>query len=197
MSAGLPTCRDVRKLNASADPTALKPRTKHFPSTPRIKNGCNRLYSYTSRLNAQFHMGLFDIFKHKTKIKGAGATLYPDKIVIETVDRISNSYGVTSSNVTILKADVDSVTLGQTLRRHLDQSRDNLKTTETGDYKDYLKAAGFKRRKEHYKNATHLTVDKRNDKISLNPTINGGPTGKDRGFLETKETIILTLLCHN
>ena len=137
-------------------------------------------------------MGLFDIFKHKTKIKGAGATLYPDKIVIETVDRISNSYGVTSSNVTILKADVDSVTLGQTLRRHLDQSRDNLKTTETGDYKDYLKAARFKRRKEHYKNATHLTVDKRNDKISLNPTINGGPTGKDRGFLETKETIILS-----
>ena len=118
--------------------------------------------------------------------------MYPDKIVIETVDRIKNSYGVTSSNVTMLKADVDSVTLGQTLRRHLDQSRDNLKTTETGDYKDYLKAAGFKTRKEHYKNAIHLTVDKRNNRISLNPTINGGPTGKDRGFSETKETIILS-----
>jgi hypothetical protein len=136
-------------------------------------------------------MRLFNIFKSREKIRWAGATLYPDKIIIETVDQIKNSYGVSSANVTILNANEDPASLGQTLRRHLDQSRDNLKETETGEYKDYLKAAGFKNRKEHYKNALYLTVEQRNGKISLTPTINGGTTGENRGFSETKELIVL------
>lgn len=116
--------------------------------------------------------------------------MYPDKIVIETVNRIKNSYGVISANVTIL-LNADFETLGQTLRKHLDKSRDDLKEKETGEYKDYLKAAGFKSRHEHHKNALYLGVDQRNGKISLNPTINGGPTGKNRGFAEIKESIVL------
>jgi len=136
-------------------------------------------------------MGFFSIFKTRDKIQGAGATLYPDKIVIGTIDRIKNSYGVFSANVTVINANEDSESLGQILRRHLHQSRDNLKERETGEYKDYLKASGFKSRKEHYKNALYLTVDQRNGKISLRPTINGGPTGKNRGFSETTESIVL------
>jgi hypothetical protein len=136
-------------------------------------------------------MGIFSIFIPRKKIQGAGATLYPDKIVIETVNRIKNSSGVISANVTILSANEDSETLGQTLRKHLYESRDDLKEKETGEYKDYLKAAGFKNRNEHHKNALYLGVDQRNGKISLSPTINGGPTGKNRGFSEIKDSIVL------
>lgn len=135
-------------------------------------------------------MGLFDIFKTAKNIKRsttkeAGATLYPDKIVIGTIDKIKDSYSVISSKVTILPAPVDAQTLGKTLRYHLNQSDDNLKGDTEGRYKDYLIAAGFKNRKEHYKNARHLFVRQKGDKIFLEPTINGGPTGKDRGFANT------------
>jgi hypothetical protein len=138
-------------------------------------------------------MGLLDIFrKNKIKrpiIKGAGATLYPDKIVIETVDRIKDLYGVISTNVTLLDPNVGSDVLARTLRHHLEQSRDDLKQTidTEGRYKDYLKAVGFKNRKEHHKNALHLIIHQEGDRISLEPTINGGPTGKNRGFVNTKD----------
>ena len=77
-------------------------------------------------------MGLWDIFKPQSKQEGstakwAGATLYPDKIVIETEDRIKDLYGVISSSVTVLDPKADSQLLGQTLRYHREQSRDNLK----------------------------------------------------------------------
>jgi len=128
-------------------------------------------------------MGLLSIFNTKPKTKGAGATLYPDKIILGTVDRIKNSYEVITANVTVLDANVDSELLGKALRYHLDQSRDNLRADDaTERYKDYLKAAGFKTRKEHHKNALHMMVSQKDGKIFLEPTINGGPTGKNRGF---------------
>ncbi|MBL0741397.1 contact-dependent growth inhibition system immunity protein [Chryseolinea lacunae] len=139
-------------------------------------------------------MNILEIFKlgqkkHKPKVLGAGATLYPDKIVIETVDRIKDSYGIISTYLTILHPDGDSILLGQTLRHHLGQSRDDLKMTKDidGKYTDYLKKAGFKNRKEHYRNALHLMISEKDGKIRLAPTINGGPTGKNRGFMGTKE----------
>jgi hypothetical protein len=133
-------------------------------------------------------MGLLSLFKAKQKIKGAGATLYPDKIVLGTIDRIKDSYEVITANVTVLDANVDNEILGKTLRYHLDQSRDNLRTSDaTERYKDYLKAAGFKTRKEHYKNALHLMVGQKDGKIFLEPTINGGPKGNDRGFANTTD----------
>jgi hypothetical protein len=115
--------------------------------------------------------------------------LYPDKIVIETVDRIKDLYGVISTNVTILDPKADSALLGQTLRQHLEKSRDNLKKTTDidGRYAAYLKAAGFKNRKEHHRNAFHLIIHEKDDKISLAPTINWGPAGKNRGFVNTKD----------
>jgi hypothetical protein len=137
---------------------------------------------------AQLHMGLLSIFKTRQKRKGAGATLYPDKIVLETIDRIKDSYEVITANVTVLNANVDNEILGKTLRHHLDQSRDNLGMNDTTEsYKDYLKAAGFKTRKDHYKNALHLMIGQKDGKIILEPTINGGPTGKDRGFANTTD----------
>jgi len=133
-------------------------------------------------------MGLLSIFNTKPKTKGAGATLYPDKIVLGTVDRIKNSYEVITGNVTVLDANADNETLGRVLRHHLDQSSDNLRANDARErYKDYLKAAGFKTKKEHHKNALHMMVSQRDGKIFLEPTINGGPTGKNRGFANTKD----------
>jgi len=139
-------------------------------------------------------MNIFEIFKlgqktRKPTVLGAGATLYPDKVVIETVDRIKDSYGVISTNLTILDPNAESNQLGQTLRHHLGLSRDDLRVTKDIDrkYADYLKKAGFKNRKEHYRNALHLMISQKDGKISLAPTINGGPTGKNRGFMGTKE----------
>jgi len=137
-------------------------------------------------------MGLLNIFKTKPKTKGAGATLYPDKIILGTVDRIKNSDEVITANVTVFDANVDSEILGKTLRYHLDQSRENLRADDTTErYKDYLKAAGFKTRKEHHKNALHMMVSQKDGKIFLEPTINGGTTGKDRGFANTTDEPIV------
>jgi hypothetical protein len=145
---------------------------------------------------AQLQMNILDIFRRGQKtqtptVRGAGATLYPDKIVIETVDRIKDLYGIISANVTILDLTADSTSLGQTLRHHLGLSRDNLKKPTDKDidklYVDYLKKVGFKNRKEHHKNALHLTIYQKAGKIFLGPTINGGPTGKNKGFVNTKD----------
>lgn len=139
-------------------------------------------------------MNILEIFKtgqktRKPTVLGAGATLYPDKIVIETVDRIKDSYGIISTNLTILDTNVESNLLGQTLKHHLGHSIDDLKMTKNidGRYTDYLKKAGFKNRKEHHRNALHLMINQKEGKISLAPTINEGPTGKNRGFNGTKE----------
>jgi len=139
-------------------------------------------------------MNILEIFKpgqgvRKPTLLGAGATLYPDKIVIETVDRIKDSYGVISTNLTILDPGAESNLLGQTLKHHLGMSRNDLKMTNDidGRYAAYLKKAGFKNRKEHHRNALHLAIHQKDLKISFAPTINGGPTGKNRGFMGTKE----------
>ncbi|HMJ70385.1 MAG TPA: contact-dependent growth inhibition system immunity protein [Cyclobacteriaceae bacterium] len=139
-------------------------------------------------------MGILDLFKKNTrqegKVLGAGATLYPDKITIETVDRLKAPYGVVSpKNITVLKSGADHETLGKVLRHHLTQSKDDLKrnTDIEKRYRQYLEAAGFKSIKDHYKNALHLMIHQKNGKISIGPTINGGATGKNRGFLNTTE----------
>jgi hypothetical protein len=139
-------------------------------------------------------MGLLDIFKLQSKqtasiVRQAGATLYPDKIVIQTVDRIKDLYSITSTNVTILGLKASSEFLGQTLRYHLEQSRDNIKKPkDIGDdrYAKFLKAAGFKNRKEHHRNALHLVIGEKDGKIDLSPMINRGPTGKKGGFYNTQ-----------
>jgi hypothetical protein len=137
-------------------------------------------------------MGLLDIFKLQSKqtssiVREAGATLYPDKIVIVTVDRIKDLYGITSTSVTTLGPETGSECLGQTVRYHLEQSKDNIKKPKDIDdrYAKFLKAAGFKNRKEHHSNALHLMIHEKEGKISLSPMINGGPTGKNRGFSDT------------
>lgn len=144
-------------------------------------------------------MSIFNIFKRqkntqqKNAVLQASATLYPDKILIETIDRVKEGFGISSTNISTLPIDVDNNTLGSTIRHHLNLTRTGL--TIPKDYKKYyqnfLDKAGFKNGKEHHKNALHLTISQRQDKITLSPTKNGGYTGKDRGFLGIKDSDII------
>lgn len=159
--------------------------------------------SFPNRFNAwtlyAIAMNIFKIFKRQKNtqqdkiVLQASATLYPDKILIETVDRVKEGFGISSTNITTLPVDTDNNTLGSTLRHHLNSTRTGL--TIPKDYKkhyqDFLNKAGFKNGKDHHKNALHLTISQRKDKIILSPTKNGGYTGKDRGFLGIKNSDII------
>lgn len=144
-------------------------------------------------------MSIFNIFKRKKNtqqvdtVLQASATLYPDKILIETVDRVKEGFGISSTNISTLPVNIDNNTLGLTLRHHLSLTRTGL--TRPKDYKkhyqNFLDKAGFKNGKEHHKEALHLTIIKRQGKITLSPTKNGGYAGKDRGFLGIKDSDII------
>ncbi len=138
-------------------------------------------------------MEMLVFLKGKKEIsqRDANATLYPHKIIVGTEDRVKNSYAVIAANVTILDPSVDSETLGCTLRYHLGLSREYRKIDNvTERYKAYMSMAGFKNKTEHYRNALHLAVVQKVGKIIIEPTINGGPTGKGRGFVFTNDNSV-------
>lgn len=136
-------------------------------------------------------MDIFKIFKRKgtTKILEASATLYPDKIVIATTDRVKEGLGISFTNVSLLPVDTDNETLGLKIRHHLSLTRSGLPIPK--DYKkaynEFLTQAGFKNGKDHHKDALHLIISQVDNQIRINPTKNGGYTGKERGFLEMKD----------
>ena len=144
-------------------------------------------------------MSIFNLFKRQKetrqedRVLQASATLYPGKILIETIDRAEAGFGISSTNISILSVDTDNNSLGSAIRQHLNSTRTGLKTP--ADYKkhyqDFLDKAGFKNGKEHHKNALHVTIQQQLDKITLNRTKNGGYTGKDRGFLGIKDSGII------
>lgn len=144
-------------------------------------------------------MNIFNIFSRKKNttqeesVLQANATLYPNKILIATIDRVKEGFGISSTNISILSVDIDNLTLGSTIRQHLNSTRNSL--TIPKDYKkhyqDFLDKVGFKNGKEHHKNAFHLIISQRQNKITISPTKNGGFTGKDRGFIGIKDSDII------
>lgn len=161
---------------------------------PEIPGGLT--YIYVSFVIA---MSIFNLFKRQKEtwqediVLQASATLYPDKILIETIDRAEEGFGISSSNISILPVDTDNNSLGSAIRQHLNATRTGLKrpTDYKKHYQDFLDKAGFKNGKEHHRNALHVTMLQRLDTITLNPTRNGGYTGKDRGFLGIKDSGII------
>jgi len=133
-------------------------------------------------------MKILDIFKKgnttPTRFLQANATSYPDKILIETTDRVRDGFGISSVKITILAADPDSELLGSTVRHHLKLSEDNLRTPKdlNKNYNEFLSVAGFRNGKEHHKDALQLLIDQVDNVITLYPNRNGGWTGKNRGF---------------
>ncbi|PZR09694.1 MAG: hypothetical protein DI539_21810 [Flavobacterium psychrophilum] len=139
-------------------------------------------------------MKIINIFKRQKDARlnvntlHAGATLYPDKILIETIDRVKEGFGISSTNISILPLDTDKNVLGSTIRHHLNLTRFGLAIPKEykKHYQDFLDKAGFKNGKEHHKNALYLTIVLKQNQIIIGPTKNGGHTGKDRGFLGVK-----------
>jgi hypothetical protein len=133
-------------------------------------------------------MSFFSIFKRsrseRPSILRATATLYQDKIIIESTDTVKDGYGIASENLIVVGFEMDSASLGKVLRHHLLISRDNLDNILDfrQHYKEYLTRAGFKSGKEHHKNARQVCVEQRDQLITFYPTINGGFTGEKRGF---------------
>jgi hypothetical protein len=138
-------------------------------------------------------MSLINVFKRQesnltSNVLQASATLYPNKNLIDTVDRVKEGFGISSIKITTLSVDTDSQLIGATLKHHLNLTQINLPIPK--DYKkhyaDFLIAASFKNAKEHHKDASLLMIHQKDDIITISPTMNGGATGKDRGFLGIK-----------
>lgn len=144
-------------------------------------------------------MNVINIFKRQNAnqqnntVLQASATLYPDKILIETIDSVKDGFGISSTNISFLPVDTDNNTLGSVLRHHLNSTRTGLATPKDfkRHYQDFLDKAGFKNGKEHHKNALYLTISQRQGKITIKPTNNGGYTGKNRGFSGIKDSDII------
>lgn len=147
-------------------------------------------------LHQEFEQTLFGFLsintvKHTTVL--ASATLYPDKILVATIDSVKEGFGISSMNISILTVDTDNETLGSAIRQHLNATRIGLAIPKDykKHYQDFLHKAGFRTGKEHHRNALHLTISQRQNQIIISPTKNGGYTGKDRGFLGIKESEII------
>ena len=137
-------------------------------------------------------MDILKFFKRKgnrpTTLQ-ANATLYPDKILIYTIDSVKEGFGISSLNISILPVDIDHGILGQKIRHHLSLTRTGRRIPK--DYNqaknEFLNRAGFKNGKEYHKDALHLMISQQENEITISPTKNGGYTGKDRGFLVMKD----------
>lgn len=125
----------------------------------------------------------------QVKTQQANATLYPDQILIATEDNTVVGYSITTPNITKLPVDAATEIIGQTVRRHLSLSKTGVPvpTDFKAMYQDFLNAAGLKSAKAHHKAARHLSIYQKDQAISITPTINGGATGKERGFLGSKD----------
>lgn len=134
-----------------------------------------------------------EVILQEEAILQASATLYPDKILIETIDRVKEGFGISSTTISTLPIEIDVETLGSTIRDHLSLTKTGLTIPKDykKHYKDFLDKAGFKNGKEHHKNALHLTISQRQNQIRISPTKNGGYTGKDRGSIGIKDADII------
>lgn len=141
-------------------------------------------------------MNLLDLLKKKeqpeqVKTQQASATLYPEQILIATEDKTVVGYSIATPSFTILPIDATAESIGQTLRKHLSLSKNDVPAPSDfkAMYLDFLKAAGFKNAKAHHKGAKHLSIYQKDQELIIMPTINGGATGKDRGFLGSKDML--------
>jgi hypothetical protein len=123
------------------------------------------------------------------KIEQAIATLYPEQILIATVDRTVVGYSITTPEISKLPVDAIFESIGQTVKKHLSLSKTEVPAPSDFNtlYQEFLKAAGFENAKAHYKGARYLSIYQKDNEIVITPTVNGGATGKEGGFLGSKD----------
>lgn len=125
----------------------------------------------------------------QVKTQQANATMYLDQILIATEDKTVIGYSIATPNITKLPADATAESIGEAVRKHLSLSKIDVPVPSDfkAMYQDFLNAAGFKNAKAHHKSARHLSIYQKGQAINITPTINGGATGKERGFLGSKD----------
>ena len=143
-------------------------------------------------------MGILNIFglnkRPKELVKSAQVTLYPTKITVETFHRVKAGFYIAAANTTILPIDIANVVLAKTVRLHLDLTKTGLSDPSQEDFKtlkdNYIKASGFKTLKDLHKEAKNVEITSKDGEIIINPTVNGGASGPNRGFGPVKNKTI-------
>ncbi|MGQ7857236.1 contact-dependent growth inhibition system immunity protein [Pedobacter sp. WC2501] len=127
---------------------------------------------------------------NKSEGKRASAVLYPNKINFDTYHKIGQKLWdwESSANVTTLQPDADDKDIGQTVRLHLDLTRYNFlfkkheRVLADKHLQKFLAAHGFQTYHELCEDALLVEIWEANEKIILVPTLNGGDSGRQRGF---------------
>lgn len=133
-------------------------------------------------------MSVLDIFKKKTKnveiIQHASATLYPDRILVQTYDRAKEGFWLGTTNLSFLDGGVDDGILGETVRHYmsLTKTEQPRPTDWKLVYKLFLKATGLKTEKEQYKGAKNVGISCKGSLLTISISINGEYNGQTRGF---------------
>lgn len=134
------------------------------------------------------------IFGAKDRDSSIGAILYPDRILIETQDKVRAGLRVTTDQITFLDVEVNDNELGKVVIKHLNLSRTGVRDPKQKDHKiyeeKYKKATGLKTIKAQMKDAKYVGVIKKESVILFEPTINGGSTGPNRGYRDVENASI-------
>lgn len=119
-------------------------------------------------------------------------TIYPDRIVVDTYHKVGKKPWDwrSGTEVTRLPSDANKEEIGKAVRHHLELTRYNVKVEKpkmgiVSEYwLRYLDARGVKDAAELHQGAVRVEIYELEGNIRLVPTINGGSSGRDRGFHE-------------
>ena len=132
---------------------------------------------------------LFKLFgerKPKTsEPKHASITSYPDRINIDTYDKVGKETWDWRSAAIVTKLPIDATNkeIGKTVRAHLELTSYNVKVKKPDDrWHKYLAAHGFESAAQLHEDALRVDVYETAGNIMLVPTYNDGSSGRSRGF---------------
>lgn len=119
-------------------------------------------------------------------------TIYPNRINIDTYHKVGKEPWdwCSALDVTKLPADASKEEIGKAIRHHLELTRYNVKVEKpkmgvvSVYWLRYLDAHGVKDEAELHEGAVRVEVYELEGNVRLVPTINGGSSGRDRGFHE-------------
>jgi len=135
---------------------------------------------------------LFKLFGERkpkaSEPKHASITSYPDRIYIDTYDKVGKETWDWRSALIVTKLPIDATNeeIGKTVRVHLELTRYNVKIEKPKAAADrwykYLTAHGFEAAVQLYDDALRVNIYETGGNIMLVPTYNDGSTGRSRGF---------------
>lgn len=110
-----------------------------------------------------FHLVFLSMFfkkKNNKSEKSIGATLYPDKIIIATKNKRDNYTWYLTDCISILPIDPSDLTLGETIIKHLENSKEQVITNDQIRIlrENFRKAAKFKTEKAAMQDAKYVSI---------------------------------------